>query len=128
MRRFWQFAVFIVALGTAACQHPEVVNVDRAPLNAPASASLKDVERAILSAGTKRAWVMRVEAPGHIVAAHTRGAHSATVDIFFNTETYSIVYKDSSNLDYENGRIHGTYNRWVEYLKQDIALSVQTIS
>jgi hypothetical protein len=127
MRRFWLFAIFILALGVAACQHPEVVNVDRAPLNAPPSATLNDIERAILNAGTKRGWLMRAEAPGHIVATHSRGSHSATVDIFFDTQTYSIMYKDSANLDYGDGRIHGTYNRWVEYLKQDIALYVQTI-
>ncbi|HYN38400.1 MAG TPA: hypothetical protein VES39_04020, partial [Rhodospirillales bacterium] len=48
-------------------------------------------------------------------------------DVFFTSETYSIIYNDSRDLDFENGRIHGTYNRWVEYLKQDIALYVQAI-
>jgi hypothetical protein len=127
MRRFWLYSIVVLALGTSACQNPLVYNVEQTPLNAPASATIGDVERAILAAGTKRGWIMRVVDPGHIVASHTRGSHSATVDIFFTTATYSIAYKESTDLDYEDGRIHGTYNRWIEYLKRDIALYVQTI-
>ena len=127
MKKVWLLAIFVLALGVAACQHPQVYNVEQAPLNAPASASLKQIQQAILSAGTKRGWMMRVAEPGHIVATHSRGSHSATVDVFFNTQTYSITYNASTDLDYDGERIHGTYNRWVEYLKQDIALAMQTI-
>ena len=127
MRKFGLIATVVLALGGAACQQPQVYNVEQAPLNAPSSASLKQIQQAILVAGTKRGWMMRVAEPGHIVATHSRGSHSATVDVFFDTKTYSIVYNSSTDLDYDGERIHGTYNRWVEYLKQDIALAMQTI-
>ena len=38
------------------------------------------------------------------------------VDIVFDTSKYSITYKESSNLDYKNHKIHRNYNRWVANL------------
>jgi hypothetical protein len=47
-------------------------------------------------------------------------SHVATVDIYFGTTSYSIIYKDSVNLDYKDGRIHRNYNKWVQNLNSDI--------
>lgn len=118
-----------LVIGASACaSNPQVYNVANASTTAPESATLKQIQQAILVAGTKRNWVMRAVEPGYIVATHSRGSHSATVDIRFDTKTFSITYQDSANLDYTGATIHSTYNRWVQYLERDIQLAMQTIS
>lgn len=109
----------------AACQNPPIHNVDKVPIVAPASVGLNDVERAILIAGSERKWAMRPVAPGRILATHTRSGHTATVDILFDTEQYSIQYVSSGALqDVGSGTIHPTYNRWIQFLEADINKSL----
>lgn len=126
MRKLWWMTVAVLALTIAAYQNPQVLNVEQAEITRT-DLTFADVQRGILAAGPKPSWMMQVVAPGHIVATHTRSSYSATVDIFFASNTRSILHKDSQNLEYEDGTIHGTYNRWVQYLKQDIALYMQTV-
>jgi hypothetical protein len=127
MRRFWLFAIVILALGTAACQQPDVYNVEQASFSAPASASLDDVQRAILSAGTDKGWVMQVVAPGPIVATRKERSHRAAVDIVFTARTYSNTCKVSTDLDDDGHTIHGADNEWVRSLRREIVRSVEAI-
>ena len=47
-------------------------------------------------------------------------SHRATVNIYYNEKNYSILYKDSYNLDYRNGSIHRNYNNWIVKLSRTI--------
>jgi hypothetical protein len=127
MRMLTRILMALAVAGLAACSNPDVYNVESAPFNARETATLDDVQRAILFAGAKRDWKMTVVDPGHILATHTRSGHSATVDIRFDTQTYSISYKDSQYLQYDGATVHPTYNRWIQYLQEDIATYVQAI-
>jgi hypothetical protein len=40
--------------------------------------------------------------------------------VTYDTKTYNIQYKDSSNLDYNGTSIHKNYNGWVENLDKAI--------
>ena len=46
--------------------------------------------------------------------------HVAVVDVRYTATTYSITYKDSTNLNYRDGQIHKNYNGWIENLDRDI--------
>jgi hypothetical protein len=128
MKMLSRALLILAVFGLAACSNnPPVYNVESAQLNAPAKASLDDIQRAILSSGLKRGWMMNVVGPGHIEATHTRQNYSAKVDIRFDKQTYSITYKDSQHLSYDGSTVHPTYNRWIQYLQQDIAIYVQAI-
>ena len=42
------------------------------------------------------------------------------VDVSYDTQAFSIRYKDSINLDYGDGKIHKNYNGWIENLDREI--------
>jgi hypothetical protein len=44
----------------------------------------------------------------------------AQVDIPYNRQMYSIVYRDSNNLDYDGVNIHSNYNSWIQNLSAAI--------
>lgn len=92
--------------------------------------TLEDYERAIVRAGSERGWVFEPVGPGHLVGTNNvRGKHTAVVDVTFDSETFSIDYKDSTNLkwDSKKGTIHPNYNSWVELLKADIQAEIQKL-
>lgn len=99
---------------------PLIVNIENSPITSNQVLTIMDVERAIVQGCRVRGWQPRVIEPGHIEAVLYIRSHVAKVDIRFDTKTYSIKYKDSTNLDYRNGRIHRNYNKWVQNLNNDI--------
>jgi hypothetical protein len=61
---------------------------------------------------------MAVAKPGEIIGTLNIRSHQAVVSIPFTTKTYSILYKDSSNLKYnaEKQTIHENYTGWIQRL------------
>ena len=103
-----------------------IFNVNEATVN-PVSGkepTMEDVTKAIIGAstGSTPAWNMQVLKPGHIVATLHVRSHMAVVDIQYTTKSYSITYKESSNLKYDagDGTIHSNYNAWVQRLDNNI--------
>ncbi len=135
--RFFVAAALAAAMAVSACasggaRTAPIENVQEAPYGASVSGarslSLTEYENAIIRAGAGRGWVFQREAPGHLVGTvEVRGKHTAVVDVYFNTKDFSIVYKDSTNLNYnaEKHVIHPNYNSWVSLLEQDIRKQVQ---
>ena len=120
MRRLTLLISFVVLL--AGCTTKPVYNVDKEQIPNPSRTrlSLNDVERAILSAAQKRGWSARVIKPGLIEANLALRSHRAAVEIPYSQSDYSINYKSSENLDYEDGNIHRNYNNWIIRLSRDI--------
>lgn len=87
--------------------------------------SLESVERSILDASRKRGWVARVVEPGLIEAQISVRSHGANVLIPYSQHSYSIHYKNSENLDYDEGSIHRNYNKWVNNLSKSIRQELQ---
>ena len=110
----------------AGCQLPKVYNVTDAPVaQFPGDEpTLEQVSKAILAAGTttRPAWGMKVMKPGNIRATLHNRTHMAAVEITYNTKTYTITYKDSSDLKYNSAdnTIHSGYNKWIQYLDNAI--------
>jgi len=58
--------------------------------------------------------------PGLVRAHIALRTHSADADVRFSPKTYSITYRDSTNLDASGGQIHNNYNGWVQNLDREI--------
>ena len=126
-------AAAILVLG--GCRSSPVQNIQNAQFGSPTYASssnltLDDYERAIIRAGAQRGWTFERVEPGHLIGTVVvRGRHTAVVDVTFTTESYSITYNSSRNLNHDSatGEIHSNYNSWVENLRGDIQREVQTL-
>jgi len=106
----------------AGCRSAPVRDVINEPVvvTGEKQATLDDVERAIVRAGSALGWRMRPVAPGQMEGTLNLRSHTAIVDITYDTRTYSIKYKDSTNLGYDGRNIHSNYNGWIENLDKGI--------
>ena len=119
---------FIAALTLAGCRVAPLYNANEITFAAPPTSTVKeftldDYRNAIIRAGARRGWSFKEEEPGHLVGEVTvRGKHYASVDVLYNLNQFSIVYRGSRNLNYNASRkeIHPNYNSWIKLLQQDI--------
>ncbi len=74
---------------------------------------------AIYGSGTVT-WVFEKVKDGEIVGTLYDRNYMAKVTITFDTEKYTITYKDSTNLNYDGTKIHPSYDKWVTALKLNI--------
>jgi hypothetical protein len=84
--------------------------------------AIADVERAILDACKRRRFEAKTESPGVISARWTHGSHWFDVSIEFSDSNYSIRYKNSERMDYDEKRqrIDDSYNEYVAALSEHI--------
>jgi hypothetical protein len=118
LRIFPLIGIFIFIL-SGCISPPSVNNITEEfipDLQYSEDSSLEKVEKAILSASRKRGWSPRAIKPGLIEARITVRSHRATIEIPYSKNSYSIIYKDSYNLNFKNGTIHRNYNGWVTKL------------
>ena len=119
------FKIFVASLVLilSGCTSQPIQNVEKRAIPAQGDGSqptLAQIELAIISAAAKRRWMPKVVRSGLITATTDVRKHSADIEIPFSRETFSIIYKDSENLDYRKGSIHRNYNRWIANLALDI--------
>jgi len=114
-------AAAALAVGGCANQVP-IHNVTNASIILPPgkSVTMNDVGTAILRAGTQLGWQMQPEGPGRMTGRIALRAHTAVIDIEHDTRSYSIKYRDSTNLDARDGMIHKNYNGWIQNLDKGI--------
>jgi hypothetical protein len=110
----------IVLAMLGGCRSAGIYNVSAAPVAANKAVSMDDVQKAIIRAGAGLGWQMKPVEPGLIVGTLNLRSHMAMVNVKYDTKTYSITYKDSSNLDYTGDSIHKNYNGWVTNLDRGI--------
>jgi hypothetical protein len=106
----------------AACTTVPIYTVTDAPVVVMAGkrASADDVRDAILRAGRHLGWQMVPGERGVINAKLSLRTHVAVVDVRYSATSYSIVYRDSTNLDHRGDQIHKNYNGWIQNLDRDI--------
>ena len=114
--------VVSVMLLVAACTSRPIVNVTDQPVVSAAGKELTadQVRNAIVAAGNGLGWVMTPVSPGLVSGRLMLRDHVAVVDVRYSAKTFSITYKDSTNLNYKDGQIHRNYNGWIENLDRDI--------
>jgi hypothetical protein len=80
--------------------------------------TLEQVRKEIIAAGVAAGWQMADSKPGEIIGTLNIRSHQAVVSIPYTTKTYSIRYKDSTNLKYnaEKQTIHENYSGWIQRL------------
>ncbi len=104
------------------CRTSPVYNVSDAPVVVASNKryTLTDMRNAIYRAGIPLGWQMKEVKPGHIIATLNIRSHMAQTDINYNPNTYSITYRDSSDLNYDGDEIHSNYNGWIQNLDNAI--------
>lgn len=110
----------VIPLVTNAARIAPIQNIENQPITSTSEVTIKDVETAIILASRKRGWVLKRAEPGHLIATLDIRTHQAVLDIYFDETQYSIMYRSSVNLNYENGEIHRNYNSWIRKLDRDI--------
>lgn len=80
--------------------------------------TLEQVRKEIVAAGVAAGWQMTDVKPGELLATYNLRSHQAIVAIPYTTKTYSIIYKDSTNLKYnaQAHTIHPNYTGWIQRL------------
>lgn len=108
----------VMVLAAAGCRTAPIYNVQGAPVTPTVADEVtrEEIKDAIIRAGSGLGWRMRPQEPGHMLGVLRLRSHVAKVDIRYDTETYSITYRDSTNLDHQNGQIHSNYNGWIQNL------------
>lgn len=64
-------------------------------------ATLDQVTKAIVEADSGLGWTMTVVKSGQIIGTLHLSSHTAVIGIPYPAKTYSILYKDSTNLNYD---------------------------
>jgi hypothetical protein len=116
----------LLALPTATFAAEPIKNLVDVPLPIKVDGSprtLQEVRQAIVQGCQVRGWTPVDDGPQKIRASIlVRAKHYAEVDIPYTTTSYSITYRSSKVLDYDEKKqkIHRNYNKWVFNLSSDI--------
>lgn len=111
-----------ITLSSGEASATQVLNYEDQPITASLTAA--EVKKSIIKAGARRGWTVKETGPGELTAMIHVRTHTATITITYTANSYSIMYKDSTNLKYKDGDIHRNYNKWVTFLKSDIDLEL----
>jgi hypothetical protein len=118
--------LILTTLMFSGCTIKPIYNVSNTPITTSNGAPTdSQIVKAIIRAGSSLGWSMQKEAPGHIIGTLNIRKHIAIVDITYNSDSYSIIYKDSTNLKYDGTKIHRNYNNWVHNLNNAIRVQLK---
>lgn len=114
-------ALGLVLVGLIGCRGSgQLYQVKDAPIQTASgkALSMDEVRKEIVAAGVAAGWQMAVVKPGEIVGTLNLRSHQAVVSIPYTTKSYSIFYKDSTNLKYDEKAqtIHENYASWIQRL------------
>ena len=123
----WKFIVPLAVLLLVGCRTADLYNIQGAPVAGTKAVSMEDVETAIRKAGTGLGWQIVPKGPGKAEGTLVLRDHKAVVDITYDTKAYSIMYKDSSNLQYDGKTIHSNYNGWIQNLDKAIQTQLSAL-
>lgn len=122
--KYFKLRLFLLLLAmpivAAGCRTAPIYNVYEVPVITTHTVKLDEIKKAIIRAGASLGWEMKPVSPGHVIGTLHLRSHTAVVDVTYNPQTYSIVYKDSVNLKYSGGQIHRNYNGWIQNLDRNI--------
>ncbi len=124
MTKYVSIAILLVLSSVAIAAKVENLIDVQVPASIDGSSpSVEDVKTAILAGCKRKSWVPVIDEDGNITCSITvRSKHYAEVEIPYSAKDFSILYKSSRGLKYNeaNQKIHRNYNKWVVLLSQAI--------
>jgi len=120
LKKISTLILIVLLVSTTSCRTNPVKEINNAAISATKTTTMKDVKSAITKAGLSLGWGMKPIKPGVIIGTIYVRDHMAKVQITYNLNNYSILYKDSANLKYDGASIHKNYNSWVVNLERRI--------
>jgi len=113
---------FVVLTLTACSRIQPIVTVDQqVPTHAQALQSAESLQPALIRALLRCRWKIEEIQPNKLLARiDLRGQQSASITLDYANGRYDILYRDSSNLQYADGKIHKRYNSLVIKLNRAI--------
>lgn len=100
------------------CATKPIANFNNQPV--PTGLNTTQVQNAIVTAGESRKWVMTDDGYNTITGNLDYKGYTVAIRIPYTSSSYSINYQSSTNLNYNNGKIHRAYNKWVTQLNRSI--------
>lgn len=111
-----------------------VINVENAVIatGSGKTPTLAQVKQSIVQAATVQNWQVTETLDGRLNATLVvRGKHYMTIEIPYTTTQYSLIYKNSINLNYEvlegTPVIHPNYNKWVQNFSNSIRIELSKL-
>lgn len=132
MKKILHISILLLIMGlvlTGCGQTPTVQNIDNSNYFAKSQAKT-DVAKAIQRGAARKGWRTKLISDGLIEAnINVRGKYFVAVNINYDSKGYKISYNKTRNLKYNKAEntIHGSYNKWVNYLSQSIDYELQSI-
>lgn len=106
---------------TQASSSPLETMYKPAPIQIPAGTTLEAVKRAVRKGMYLKDWTISDAGPNRLGGEFKKGdKYSINLEIEYSPTSVNIHYKGSSGLNYDNGRIHRTYNERVLDLEKMI--------
>ena len=119
--------VLALTVGLVGCRTVGVYNVDQSPIDVSAKATLSDIKKSIMRSGAQLGWQMKETEPGVITGTLHVRKHMAQVKIPYSKTSYSILYNDSAELNYDGTNIHKRYNTWIMNLDRSIQANLSIL-
>jgi hypothetical protein len=122
MRTLLSVVALLVAITVAGCATAPIMNVTNATVVSANGKTLTadQVKAAIVRAGVGLGWQVNEAGPGLLVASIALRKHTAEIEIPYSATSYSIRYKNSTNLNQQGDQIHKNYNGWITNLHRGI--------
>lgn len=90
--------------------------------------TLKQIRARIITAATARGWQCQDAGKNCIICnLMVRQKHQAKIEIRYNQKGFSIQNISSINLNSKDGKIHRSYNRWIQKLENSIAKALNGV-
>lgn len=127
IKGFAAIAAFLLLTGFGA--GAPLYNVVSSPIPQNPDATMANIQKAIIRAGLTLGWQVVAKEPGKLEAVLLLRTHRAVVDITHDTKVFSITYKDSTNINYNerDKTVHSNYNGWIQNLEKGIRIQVQAL-
>ena len=123
--------IALFSLNAVAREAVPIVNYDQIAVatRSGQAPSAEQLRQAIVAAASGKGWSIARQADGKLLATLVvRNKHTIVVEIACTADKYSLRYKDSINMKFEerDGQqlIHPFYNKWVLDFKEAIRIEV----
>ena len=131
-RRGFTIAIAGIALASArpasASRSQPIYNVSNPMPPTVRRLSLERIETSIVAAAGAQGWMTKHVSPGLLEATFRQKTHVAVVEIGFDKDKWTIVYKTSEHLNQDGNRIHPHYNAWIQKLERNINYKLSSVA